>query len=171
MGDKRKSDSETRADTICTMLDNYYRHTDKVEAAARLLGTRLIRLGTEEDNEQLGMLLLWHVREHDRSKLQGIEWPDIHQVEDKEALIRAIDHHQRSNHHHPEFWPKGMEGMPPYRNQTQATPHQGGQYCKKSYAGGDNNIERTQARRRTPAPPGACMRASIYNVFWVSLYF
>ena len=31
--------------------------------------------------------------------------------------------------------------------------------------GGDNNIERTQARRRTPAPPGACMRASIYNVF------
>ena len=50
----------------------------------------------------------------------------------------------------------------PYRNQTQATPHQGGQYCKKSYVGGDNNIERTQARRRAPAPPGACRRASIY---------
>ena len=55
-----------------------------------------------------------------------------------------------------------MVGMPPHRNQTQATPHQGGQYCKKSYGGGDNNIERTQARRRAPAPLGACMRASIY---------
>jgi len=54
------------------------------------------------------------------------------------------------------------DGMPPYRNQTQTTPHQGGQYCKKSYVGGDNNIERTQARRRAPAPPGACKRASIY---------
>ena len=46
----------------------------------------------------------------------------------------------------------GMEGMPPYRNQTQTTPHQGGQYCKKSYVGGDNNIERTQASRATPSP-------------------
>lgn len=54
-----------------------------------------------------------------------------------------------------------MVGMPPYRNQTQATPHQGGQYCKKSYVGGDNNIERTQARRRAPTPP-RCVQACVY---------
>ena len=44
-------------------------------------------------------------------------------------------------------------GHSPYHNHAQTTPHQGGQYCKKSYAGGDNNIERTQGNRATPSSP------------------
>ena len=65
-------------------------------------------------------------------------------------------------------WSNQTWGHSPYHNHGQTTPPTRGQYCKKSYVGGDNNIERTQARRRTPAPPGACRRASIYNVKWGS---
>lgn len=111
MDDDRKIEDVQRAETICDMLEEYHRHVDKVHSAARLLATRLIKNCVDED-EKLGMLLLKGVMEHDMSKLQGIEWPWIHQTDDKERLIAAIEHHQQVNRHHPEFW-GGVAYMPP----------------------------------------------------------
>ena len=46
-------------------------------------------------------------------------------------------------------------GACPHNNHAQNEAPSRGAYCEKSYVGGDNNIERTQARTRTPAPPPA----------------
>jgi len=71
----------------------------------------------------------------------------------------------------------GMDGMvvwmyAPYRNQTQTTPHQGGQYCKKSYVGGDHIYKKRETGWLPPSPPHACftpvMQSQIVCVVIVS---
>ena len=102
---------ESRAIADTDMLENFYRHLDGVHKAVRLLARRLIAQ-CQPDDEKLAFLLLRNSFTHDRSKLEGIEFPWIHQVEDKEKLILAIEHHQQVNPHHPEYW-GGVNEMPP----------------------------------------------------------
>jgi len=100
-----------RSLAITVMLEDFFRHLDGVEKAVRLLAKRLIQQCNPED-EKLAFLLLRNSFTHDRSKLEGIEFPWIHQTGDKEKLIVAIEHHQQVNQHHPEYW-GGVDCMPP----------------------------------------------------------
>jgi len=59
----------------------------------------------------------------------------------------------------------------PHNNHAQNEAPSRGAYCEKSYAGGDNNIERTQARTRTPAPPHARQACGYLERFWMMLFF
>ena len=102
---------ESRALAVTDMLENYYRHLDGVHKAVRLLTRRLISQCQPED-EKIAFLLLRNAFTHDRSKLEGVEFPWIHQVENKARLITAIEHHQQVNPHHPEYW-SGVAYMPP----------------------------------------------------------
>ncbi len=47
----------------------------------------------------------------------------------------------------------GMVGMPPYRNHAQATPPTRGQYCKKSYVGGNHIYKKRETGWLPPSPP------------------
>ena len=102
---------EAKALAITNMLEEYFRHLDGVHKAVRLLAKRLVSL-CNEDDLKLAFLLLRHAFTHDQSKLEGVEFPWIHQTEDKEKLITAIEHHQQVNPHHPEYW-GGANDMPP----------------------------------------------------------
>jgi len=102
---------ENRALAVTQMLEDFFRHLDGVQKAVRLLAKRLICLCSEED-EKLAFLLLRDAFTHDRSKLEGVEFPWIHQTEDRDKLILAVNHHQQVNPHHPEYW-SGVSNMPP----------------------------------------------------------
>jgi len=100
-----------RALAITTTLEDLYQHLDGMQKAVRLLAKRLINQCIPED-EKLAFLLLRNSFTHDRSKLEGVEFPWIHQNEDKDRLVLAIEHHQQINQHHPEYW-GGVDYMPP----------------------------------------------------------
>ena len=94
------SESE-RSLAIIAMLEKFDEHIDRVTKTVRTLSKRLITSGDPKD-EKLAFLLRRSAYSHDKSKLEGCEWPWIHQTENKEALIHAIQHHQQVNQHHPE---------------------------------------------------------------------
>jgi hypothetical protein len=84
------------------------RHQRNVEENTLLLGERLI----EKGEVQFGIHLITRGRVHDVSKLSGIEFEYLdpkHPERDKMAL--AIEQHNRTNDHHPEFW-GGIKYMP-----------------------------------------------------------
>lgn len=83
-------------------IANLTRHIDLVREACKLLGSRLI----EKGEEQFGIRLIARGYQHDVSKFFGIEWDFLHNgpdVPDKE-LKHAVETHQLSNDHHPEYW-------------------------------------------------------------------
>lgn len=89
------------------------RHIRNVEDNCLLLGEKLIDKGEIE----LGHKLIANGFIHDASKFSGIEWeymaPGIPTKEDeaKLKLKMAINHHNKTNPHHPEHW-NGIEFMP-----------------------------------------------------------
>ena len=111
MTEKQGTEQSLRALNIVQTLRDYDRHVDGVKDGARLLAERLILRGNDGD-EKLAFLLRISVATHDVSKLQGCEWPWIHQKEDTARLSLAILHHQQINSHHPEYW-GGVDRMPP----------------------------------------------------------
>src|SRR5450755_1045681 len=50
---------------------------------------------------------------HDASKFHGIEWEYLHKTGEVPAdrLQLAVEHHRRTNEHHPEYW-GGIDNMP-----------------------------------------------------------
>lgn len=81
------------------------RHIRNVEDNCFLLGERLMEKGEID----LGYKLIANGYIHDRSKFHGIEWdqlvpgePDV--AESKLKLKLAVQHHNRTNPHHPEYW-------------------------------------------------------------------
>jgi hypothetical protein len=89
-------------------LDNLVRHIDLVRQAGLLLGKRLMSQGRKD----FGRLLIARCYEHDVSKFKGIEWRFLHAGKsiDKEDLERAVQQHQETNSHHPEYH-GGVENM------------------------------------------------------------
>lgn len=52
---------------------------------------------------------------HDNSKLWGVEFEYLNEdtKQDKpELFLAALNHHRKTNKHHPEFWPQGIWDMP-----------------------------------------------------------
>lgn len=82
------------------------RHIRNVADNCLLLGEKLIELGQIE----LGHKLIANGFIHDASKFHGIEWEylvtDVPVSEEgaKLKLKLAIQHHNRTNLHHPEYW-------------------------------------------------------------------
>ena len=89
------------------------RHIRNVEDNCLLLGEKLISNGEIE----LGHKLIANGFVHDASKFWGIEWeymaPGQPTVEEgaKLKLKMAVQHHSRTNQHHPEYW-GGINNMP-----------------------------------------------------------
>ena len=77
-------------------------------------GKRLIESGQID----LGKMLIARGLSHDNSKFFGAEWDNMSPIqsinEDKEKskLKLAIHHHNSTNLHHPEAWPKGHRDNP-----------------------------------------------------------
>lgn len=90
-------------------LDNLVRHVEQVRENCTLLGKRLIAKGRRD----IGLALIARGFEHDSSKFYGIEWEYLHNGADvpSSALRFAIEHHTKTNDHHPEYW-GGIRGMP-----------------------------------------------------------
>jgi hypothetical protein len=90
-------------------LDNLVRHIVRVREACLLLGKRLMSRG----RQHFGRLLVARGMVHDASKFYGIEWDYLHSGLDvpEEGKQLAIEHHRRTNMHHPEYW-GGVENMP-----------------------------------------------------------
>lgn len=90
-------------------LENLTRHIELVRDACSLLGKRLIKQGRVE----FGIQLIARGHAHDVSKFYGIEYDYLHRGPDtpSEELDLAIQQHQRTNSHHPEFH-GGVEHMP-----------------------------------------------------------
>jgi hypothetical protein len=84
------------------------RHILGVQQNCLLLGQRLIEAG----EFHLGKLLIANGLIHDNSKFHGIEWDHLYtQNDDREKLALAIQQHNRTNPHHPEYW-GGINNMP-----------------------------------------------------------
>lgn len=81
------------------------RHIRNVEDNCLLLGERLIEKGEID----LGHKLIANGYVHDASKFHGIEWEQMVPGEPlangaKVKLKLAVQHHNRTNPHHPEYW-------------------------------------------------------------------
>lgn len=101
-------------DLTLDKVDSIIRHIKNVQDNCCLLGRRLIEKGEID----LGRMLIAHGLSHDNSKFFGTEWDNMSSIqsptEDPTKVKRnlSISHHQRTNHHHPEFWPNGIKSMP-----------------------------------------------------------
>jgi len=90
-----------------TKIDNLVRHIDHVRNNCLLLGERLIHL-----NNPIGRRLIANGFIHDNSKFYGIEWDYLTDTSNDPALMKlAVQHHNTSNAHHPEYW-GNIEQMP-----------------------------------------------------------
>lgn len=84
------------------------RHIQGVQGNCNELAFRLSERGEEDFARQLianGLI-------HDNSKLHGIEWECLHDDVDPKLFQEALEHHQTTNEHHPEFWQGGIHEMP-----------------------------------------------------------
>jgi hypothetical protein len=89
------------------------RHIRNVEDNCLILGEKLIGRGEVE----LGHKLIANGYCHDISKFSGIEWDNMtlnQPSAEESAKLKfklAIQHHNRTNPHHPEYW-GGIQFMP-----------------------------------------------------------
>lgn len=90
-------------------IDDLAGHIRRVQDNARTLATGLIDQGRSE----FARVLLAKASVHDASKWHGIEWQYLHKGPDVDpaGLRAAIEQHQKTNDHHPEYW-GGFENMP-----------------------------------------------------------
>ncbi len=91
-------------------IDGLMRHIDDVKQNCSILAEKLMKKGEGE----LARRLLQNVQSHDVTKFSGIEWEflTIGNTTNKVGLKYAVEQHQRSNPHHPEYWSHGLIEMP-----------------------------------------------------------
>jgi hypothetical protein len=110
----KKSDRIKRdAEATMVKIRAITRHIRNVEDNCLLLGEKLIERGEIE----LGHKLIANGHVHDASKFWGMEWehmaPGQSAAEEtaKLKLKLAVQHHNRTNSHHPEYWGR-IQDMP-----------------------------------------------------------
>jgi hypothetical protein len=82
-------------------VDAILRHIRTVQDNCRVLGERLIDKGECD----LGVRLISNSLAHDQSKLSGMEWDHLYPTNsDKDSLAMAVNQHNKTNPHHPEYW-------------------------------------------------------------------
>ena len=110
----KKSDKiKKQAEETMSKIRFITRHIRNVEDNCLILGERLISQGEIE----LGKQLVAHGFVHDASKFYGIEFEFMSPVPSPEdpsklKMKLAIQHHQKTNLHHPEAWSGGIQDMP-----------------------------------------------------------
>jgi len=107
--DKIKRDAEITMNKIRSIT----RHIRNVEDNCLLMGEKLIGMGEVD----LGKQLIANGFVHDASKFTGIEFEYLSTGNPTEEnyklkLKLAIQHHQKTNLHHPEAWSGGIKDMP-----------------------------------------------------------
>jgi hypothetical protein len=101
-----KKRTQKQINDILGKITRLTRHIRNVEDNCVLLGTKLIERGDIE----LGHRLIANGMVHDASKFRGIEFDNLTYNEpskeesSKLKMKMAIQHHQKTNQHHPEFW-------------------------------------------------------------------
>ena len=102
-------------------LEAVMSHIDNVQKSCMKLAKRLME---DEETYDVGFKLLKNSYLHDNSKFDGIEWEFLRtpnlikdgsckdEAERKKCFLLALDQHQRTNMHHPEYW-GGIKLMPP----------------------------------------------------------
>lgn len=88
-------------------LEMLIRHIRKVQDACWELTKKLLKKG---DNV-FARRLIASSMSHDVSKFYGKEYDNLIKAESPELLKYAVEHHQQTNKHHPEYW-DGAENMP-----------------------------------------------------------
>jgi len=103
----KKSDRLKKvAEETMTKIRAIARHIRNVEDNCQLLGEKLIERGEID----LGHKLIANGYIHDASKFWGIEWEYMspgQPTEEEGAKLKlklAVQHHNRTNEHHPEYW-------------------------------------------------------------------
>jgi hypothetical protein len=91
-------------------IDGLLRHIHAVQENCSILAEKLMLKG----ECALARRLLQNAQAHDASKFSGIEWEylTIGNEAKKSDLKHAVEQHQRSNPHHPEYWSHGLVEMP-----------------------------------------------------------
>jgi hypothetical protein len=96
---------------ILPKLERLTKHIQHVQESATILAESIIVAGHPE----LGIALLQNAAKHDNSKFAGIElrYLVLGESEDPSLIKSAIDHHNKTNLHHPEAWSGGIREMTP----------------------------------------------------------
>ena len=91
-------------------IDGLLRHINAVKDNASILAQKLMAKGEGE----LARRLLQNVQSHDASKFSGIEWEYLTIGNEAKGLglKLAVEHHQKTNKHHPQYWSHGIVEMP-----------------------------------------------------------
>ena len=91
-------------------LESVIRHISNVRSACELLARRLILHGEDE----FALALIANAMTHDQSKFHGVEWLYLRPQMAKnnpDMFMIALETHQSTNEHHPEYW-GGLNEMP-----------------------------------------------------------
>lgn len=91
-------------------LKELTRHIRNVQEGAYRIAEHMIEHGESE----FAQTLVANSMVHDQSKFRGIEWDFIGAAdcENPDDRHYAINQHQRTNSHHPEYWSGGIHKMP-----------------------------------------------------------
>lgn len=89
-------------------LNLLLRHIHYVQTNCLILGQKLIEQEKEID---FGKQLIANSLLHDNSKFSGVEWSFLRDGISEDKFKIALDQHQITNPHHPEYW-YGIENMP-----------------------------------------------------------
>jgi hypothetical protein len=81
-------------------LSDLLDHFQGFDSAVLRLMWKLIEAG----QTHLAQMLLYNSRQHDLSKIVGVEWDCLVMGERPELLKTAVEQHNRSNQHHPEYF-------------------------------------------------------------------
>lgn len=110
--EKQQEELERQQESLVHIkkIEALLRHIRNVQDSCEILGKRLIEIG----EFKLGRNLIANSLKHDISKFYGIEWENLNTESadgNKDLFLSALNQHQQTNDHHPEFW-DGVEGMP-----------------------------------------------------------
>jgi hypothetical protein len=107
MSDDSKPLNSADVLSIIAKVDKLTRHIENVQEACQLLGKRFIAKGEID----FGINLISNGQVHDASKWRGIEWDYLVTGDFNGHTKLAVEQHNRTNCHHPEYW-GGIELMP-----------------------------------------------------------
>lgn len=101
------------AERLLAKIEFVARHIRNVEDNTLFLGKKLITNGQTE----LGLKLIANGQVHDASKFHGIEFEYLSMSnpngEHKQLKLKlAVQQHNTTNPHHPEYWSGGIKDMP-----------------------------------------------------------
>lgn len=88
---------------VMAHLQKTLQHMENVRTRCEQLGLRLVERGEAD----FGIWVISLGREHDLSKLSGIEWDHLDdgtKDENPALFLAALEQHHVSNPHHPEHW-------------------------------------------------------------------